>query len=377
MNKKDISNIFSSEDQNLLNVINTSYLTLEDVAWLKKKKWFKKFLKIYSKELKKRYEGKPLVKKDIKPKEEDVEILDFTKTISIPKKEVIEILDFTKTIDITDVKDIADATSIAKRKVKREKMIWSFIIAISSFVLIILIAVLINWLLENKKTDDVLETIYMVSDVREIKTTTKSSENVITTTSIYDEYENMNMLEVNFDNLKKINSDTVGWIKVNDTKINYPFVHTSNNEYYLKHTFDKTSNKKGWVFLDFRNDIENLSSNNILYAHGLVNNQMFGSLRKTIKPFWYNNKSNHIITIATPSGTKHFKIFSSYTIFPESYYITTSFKSDDEFKAFINTIKERSVYDYNVDVNTSDKILTLSSCYDNEKRMVLHAKLIK
>lgn len=53
MNKKDISNIFSSEDQNLLNVINTSYLTLEDVAWLKKKKWFKKFLKIYSKELKK------------------------------------------------------------------------------------------------------------------------------------------------------------------------------------------------------------------------------------------------------------------------------------------------------------------------------------
>ena len=293
MNKKDISNIFSSEDQNLLNVINTSYLTLEDVAWLKKKKWFKKFLKIYSKELKKRYEGNPLVKKDIKPKEEDIEILDFTKTINIPKKEVIEILDFTKTIDITDFKDIADATSIAKKKVKREKMIWSFIIAISSFVLIILIAVLINWLLENKKTDDVLETIYMVSDVRKIKTTTKSSENAITTTSIYDEYENMNMLEVNFDNLKKINSDTVGWIKVNGTKINYPFVHTSNNEYYLKHTFDKTSNKKGWVFLDFRNDIENLSSNNILYAHGLVNNQMFGSLRKTIKPSWYNNKSNH------------------------------------------------------------------------------------
>ena len=377
MNKKDISNIFSSEDQNLLDVINTSYLTLEDIAWLKKKKWFKKFLKIYSKELKKRYEGKPLVKKDIKPKEEDIEILDFTKTISIPKKEVIEILDFTKTIDITDVKDIADATSIAKRKVKREKMIWSFIIAISSFVLIILIAVLINWLLENKKTDDVLETIYMVSDVREIKTTTKSSDNVITTTSIYDEYENMNMLEVNFDNLKKINSDTVGWIKVNGTKINYPFVHTSNNEYYLKHTFDKTSNKKGWVFLDFRNDIENLSSNNILYAHGLVNNQMFGSLRKTIKPSWYNNKSNHIITIATPSGTKHFKIFSSYTILPESYYITTNFESDDEFKAFINTIKERSVYNYNVDVSTNDKILTLSSCYDNEKRMVLHAKLIK
>lgn len=217
------------------------------------------------------------------------------------------------------------------------------------------------------KTDDVLEEIYEVSDVKEIKTTT---------TSLYDKYGNMSILEVNFDNLRKINPDTVGWIKVNGTKINYPFVHTNDNEYYLKHTFDKTSNKKGWVFLDFRNDIENLSENTILYAHGLVNNQMFGSMRKVIKPTWYNNKNNHIITVATPSGTRHFKVFSSYTILPESYYITTNFKTEDEFKIFIDTIKQRSVYNYGVDVNINDKILTLSSSYDNEKRMVLHAKLI-
>lgn len=378
MVKKDNNNTLS-RDSDLLNVINTSYLTLEDIAWLKKKRWFKRFLKIYSKELKKRYKGKPLIKKDIKPKEEDIEILDFTKTINIPKKEVIEILDFTKTIDITDVKDITEASNIAKRKVKREKAIWSFIITISSFVLIILLVILLNWILENMKTDDVLEEIYEVSDVKEIKTTTQKREenkNITTTTSLYDKYGNMSILEVNFDNLRKINPDTVGWIKVNGTKINYPFVHTNDNEYYLKHTFDKTSNKKGWVFLDFRNDIENLSENTILYAHGLVNNQMFGSMRKVIKPTWYNNKNNHIITVATPSGTRHFKVFSSYTILPESYYITTNFKTEDEFKIFIDTIKQRSVYNYGVDVNINDKILTLSSCYDNEKRMVLHAKLI-
>lgn len=378
MVKKDNNNTLS-RDSDLLNVINTSYLTLEDIAWLKKKRWFKRFLKIYSKELKKRYKGKPLIKKDIKPKEEDIEILDFTKTINIPKKEVIEILDFTKTIDITDVKDITEASNIAKRKIKREKAIWSFIITISSFVLIILLVILLNWILENMKTDDVLEEIYEVSDVKEIKTTTQKREenkNITTTTSLYDKYGNMSILEVNFDNLRKINPDTVGWIKVNGTKINYPFVHTNDNEYYLKHTFDKTSNKKGWVFLDFRNDIENLSENTILYAHGLVNNQMFGSMRKVIKPTWYNNKNNHIITVATPSGTRHFKVFSSYTILPESYYITTNFKTEDEFKIFIDTIKQRSVYNYGVDVNINDKILTLSSCYDNEKRMVLHAKLI-
>lgn len=379
MNRKHMNNIISSEEQNLLDVINASYLTLDDVAWLKKKRWFRKFLKIYSKELKKRYNGKPLVKKDIKLKEEDIEILDFTKTINIPKKEVIEILDFTKTMDITDVKDIADASSIAKRKIKREKMIWSFIIAISSFILIILFSVLINWTLENKRTDDVLERIYEASEVKEIKIPTikkDDSLNEVTTASLYDKYENMSLLEVNFDNLKNINLDTVGWIKVNGTKINYPFVHTTNNEYYLKHTFDKTSNKKGWVFLDFRNDIDNLSRNNILYAHGLVNNQMFGSMRKVIKPSWYNNKNNHIITIATPNGNQKWEVFSTYTIEPESYYITTDFQSNEEFETFINVLKQRSVYDYSVDVNINDKILTLSSCYDDKKRMVLHAKLI-
>lgn len=380
MNKKTSYNNTLFNDDELLNVINTSYLTLEDVVWLKKKRWFKRFLKIYSKELKKRYKDKMPVKKDIKPTKEDIEILDFTKTISIPKEEVIEILDFTKTIDITDVRDIKDATDIAKRKIKKEKMLWGILISISIFVLIILILILINWFLENKKTDEVLEKINEVSDLEEVKiTTTKENGNnkeEVSTTSLYDKYENMDILKINFDNLKMINSDTVGWVKVNGTKINYPFVHTSDNEYYLKHTFDKTSSKKGWVFLDFRNDIENLSANNILYAHGLINNQMFGSMRRVVKPAWYNNKNNHIITIATPSGTKHFKVFSSYTIEPEVYYITTNFNSDEDFKTFIDTIKQRSVYNYNIDVNTNDKILTLSSCYDDKKRMVLHAKLI-
>lgn len=378
MDKKDINNIFSSEDQSLLDCLSASYLSIEDVKWLKSKRWFKRFIKIYSKELKKRYKNKPVIKKEIIPKEEDIEILDFTKTISIPKKEVIEILDFTRTIDITDTKDIIKSSEIAKRKVKKEKMIWTMVIVVSSVILIILLVVLVNWGLENKKTDDILSDVYDAAEVKEITTTTKKEENtsVTTTTSLYDKYESMNILEVNFDNLKGINPDTVGWINVPGTKINYPFVHTKDNEYYLKHTFDKTSNKKGWVYLDYRNNIDNLSKNTILYAHGLVNNQMFGSMRRVVKQSWYNNKNNRIITIVTPIGNQKWQVFSTYTIEPESYYITTSFKDNDEFNNFINTLKQRSVYNYGVEVNANDKILTLSSCYDDKKRMVLHAKLI-
>ena len=99
-------------------------------------------------------------------------------------------------------------------------------------------------------------------------------------------------------------------------------------------------------------------------------------MRNVIKPSWYRNKNNHIITVATPSGNQTWQVFSTYTIEPESYYITTDFNSDDEFSNFAKILKQRSVYDYKADITKKDKILTLSSCYDNEKRMILHAKLI-
>ena len=131
------------------------------------------------------------------------------------------------------------------------------------------------------------------------------------------------------------------------------------------------------MFLDYRNDINNIGKNTILYAHGLVNNEMFGSLRRVVKSNWYKNKNNYVLSIVTPHETLKWLVFSTYTIEPESYYITTNFENNEEFDEFVNLIKQRSVYDYGVDVTSSDKLLTLSSCYDDKKRMVLHAKLIR
>ena len=103
---------------------------------------------------------------------------------------------------------------------------------------------------------------------------------------------------------------------------------------------------------------------------------MFGTLKKVVTPEWYNNEANRKILITTPKGYYYWEVFSTYTIEPESYYITTRFENDDAYKKFLNIIKSRSVTDYKVDVTTKDKILTLSSCYDHTKRVVLHAKLI-
>jgi len=179
-----------------------------------------------------------------------------------------------------------------------------------------------------------------------------------------------------FDELYKINSSTIGWIRVENTNVNYPFVQANDNFYYLKHSYNKSASYMGWIFLDYRNNANLLDKNTIIYGHGLINNTMFGSLRNAYDENWYKNTDNQIIKIYTDKGFILYQLFSLYTILPEDYYITTDFKSDEEYDQFLNIIKNRSIYDFNVDIGVEDKVLTLSTCYDNDKRAVLHSKLL-
>ncbi len=185
-------------------------------------------------------------------------------------------------------------------------------------------------------------------------------------------------LKKDLNDLKEINSDVKGWIKVNGTQISYPFVQTNNNTFYLNHSFDKSENRAGWVFLDYRNNIDSLSNkNNILYAHNMRTNKMFGSLKNILTNGWLNNKNNHIIELSTMDKKTTWQVFSVYNIPKTSDYIKTSFKNSEDFEEFLTLIKERSIYDFNIDINENDKILTLSTCYSYSNRLVLHAKLIK
>ena len=188
----------------------------------------------------------------------------------------------------------------------------------------------------------------------------------------------MNLLEVNFNELLKKNSDTVGFIQVKGTNINYPIVQTTNNEYYLSHAYDKSKNDAGWVFMDYRNNSKNFNQNTILYAHSRYNGTMFGSLKNILKSSWYTNKNNHIIRLSTPVENTMWQVFSAYTTPKENYYITPSFTNKNDYIKFLNTIKNRSEVVFSGEVNENDKILTLSTCKDNfGNRVVMHAKLIK
>ena len=194
-----------------------------------------------------------------------------------------------------------------------------------------------------------------------------------------DEYTNISFLSVDFKDLQRKNKETVAWIKVNNTNVNYSVVQHKDNEYYLKHDFNKNYNINGWVYGDYRADFKYFGTNTILYAHNLTNRTMFGSLVWCLKDSWYTKEENRYIKLSTPYSNTVWKIFSIYTVKPEVYYLKTYFDRDEEHQTFLDTIKKRSIHKFdNENLTTDDKVLTLSTCTDDgKKRIVIHAKMIK
>ena len=265
-----------------------------------------------------------------------------------------------------------------KRKIKK-KIIWYTVFIISLIVFVICILKIFLWNQDNKDIDKITKEINTEKITKEIPSET--AENINPPENKKDDYWDyikMDMLSVDFNELKKKNNDTVGFIKVNGTNVNYPIVQSNDNKYYLKHAFDKTANSAGWVFADYRNNMVDFDKNTVIYGHSRSNQTVFGSLKKVLNKSWYSNKDNHIIKLSTPTENSLWQIVSIYTIKPESYYITTKF-SNTQFQTFIKTIKERSQINFSGTINENDKILTLSTCEDTAgtRRLVIHAKLIK
>lgn len=199
-------------------------------------------------------------------------------------------------------------------------------------------------------------------------------EVIVVNKSVDNEYDSY---EINFNMLKEQNRDTVAYLKVNNTNIDYIVLKGNDNSYYLKHNFNKEYNVMGWIFADYRNKFDGSDKNIVIFGHNIKDGTMFGSLKNVLTKEWFNDESNHIITLVTEESENLYQVFSTYTIEPEDYYITTNFNSDLDYQKFLTTIKSRSIYNYNIDVNTSDSILTLSTCTANgTKRVAVHAKKI-
>ena len=244
-------------------------------------------------------------------------------------------------------------------------------------ILLILLTYSISKIIKWKKDNNIIQNeMDLINDKVEI-TIIDNNDNEINNSNIYVDYAKMDLIDVDFSNLRDINPDIRGWIKVKGTNINHPFVQYKNNEYYLNHSFTKEKNEAGWIFMDYRNNIKDLDDNTIIYGHNRLNKAMFGTLNNLLKKDWLNNKENYIINISNENNNSLWKIFSVYKISTTNDYLITNFNTEIEKQIFIRNIINRSQYDFKTDVTTNDKILTLSTCDGSKRKLVVHAKLIK
>ena len=209
---------------------------------------------------------------------------------------------------------------------------------------------LVVWFMDNQKTSTVVKKINIISkkDINKDKT-----------------------VSVDFNSLLIENKEVVGWIKLDDTSIDYPVVQHDDNDYYLKHSFDYSTNDAGWIFMDYRNQYHFLDFNTIIYGHGRRDGSMFGSLFKALDQDWISDEKHQIIHFTTLNHSYLFRIFSVYYIDTTDDYININY--DEEL---LKRVIQRSFYSFDSDITLDDKILTLSTCYNNDKKLVVHAKMI-
>lgn len=212
--------------------------------------------------------------------------------------------------------------------------------------------------------------VFLVSSGYFIKVAVDNKKDFNESKSIVRDLINNN---VDFSNLKSKNKDTIGWIKIPNTVIDYPVVQSEDNSYYLTNDFYQNKNVYGWIFADFKNEFPNLSKNTIIYGHNTSVGIMFGDLINFLNEDWYNVDENKYIYFSTTEKEYKFEIFSVYKINTTNDYLNINYNDD-----FIKMIKERSIIDFNVDVN-DEKIITLSTCYNSASsdiKLVVHAKMV-
>lgn len=182
-----------------------------------------------------------------------------------------------------------------------------------------------------------------------------------------------------FELLYEQNPDICAWITIPGTDIDYPVCQTDNNDFYLKHSFDKKFSAFGTLFFDFHNDVKT-SQNITVYGHSLKNSQMFTNIKKYAKIDYY--KEHPIIQLITPEGKYEYKVFAAMVMnaVPEddNGYLYQFFQTDfDRQRDFVNWIDEafqRSIIQTPVDILPNDRIITLSTCgyeFDNQRFVVM------
>lgn len=185
--------------------------------------------------------------------------------------------------------------------------------------------------------------------------------------------------------LQKQNNEIIGWLEIEDTKINYPVCKTNDNDFYLTHNYKKEKSSLGSIFLDKNFDLKNGSSNYLIYGHRSEKGLMFEDLIKYAKKEFYNSHKTIKFTTNNKDSTYEIlAIFYSRVYYKSEqnvfrYYFFVNADNEQAYNDYVSNCKKASIYDTNVNAKYGDQLLTLSTCeYSQEDgRFVVVAKEMK
>jgi len=176
---------------------------------------------------------------------------------------------------------------------------------------------------------------------------------------------------VNFNALREMFPGIVGWINLKYTPINYPIMQHTDNDYYLTRLPDGSNHRSGSIFLDYRNKPDFSDKSILIYGHHTRTGDMFGILKQYRDQEFYDE--NPTMDIYTPEEEFTLILFAAHLAHSVRDHPPLEFKSDDDFLDYIEKIKNKSVFNSNVEVTAEDRIVSLVTCtYDfNDARLIV------
>ena len=216
----------------------------------------------------------------------------------------------------------------------------------------------------------------------------KTEENITVNNEVHinytkeEEKKELVVLE-KYKNLFSQNKSLIGWIKIDDTNIDYPVMQTVNNEYYLDHNYNQQYDKNGSIFLDKDCDITKPGTNMIIYGHHMKSGKMFGNLKLySNKDYFEKHRIIQFDTIYEEGRYEVMYVFRS-RIYNEDeivfkYYQFFDVATPEEFDSNMAEMAKIALYDTGVTAKYGDKLITLSTCDNSEQdgRFVVVAKKI-
>lgn len=189
---------------------------------------------------------------------------------------------------------------------------------------------------------------------------------------------------INIDKLLQKNKDVAGWIYLENSPLNYPFLFSTGNE-YLRKNINGQKSTAGSIYTYDNQTIEypdKIDKNVVLYGHNMKNGTMFSYVNNLYKNSNYlKNGKNKYIFIYNKEHILKYKIYSIYKIEKNSNFSQIYFKDDADFLNFCKTTYDRSIYkDFKPEFVADDTILTLATCSSNDSqtyRIILHAVLVE